>query len=726
MPTSAPVVVAIGDIRSVSIATYNSQIISVCRMATERISLHFDGDDDDELFLLPFLGPKDVVTSMVIGDLLHLMWDGVGQDVTYARWNLATNEVDLVASVVFAGTVPSLQEYYGGLIAHFINPASGDHVSRRSTDGGTTWGAENLIDTKLLTDGAVEHVDVSVSPLTPFEATWINAHPTAEGSGYLLGFVTSNITITVGPNDLTGESASNNNPWIARVINGSIQWASLIGSGRNTELECAIVDPLDGGIIAAGRAGYGTSSDLHFYNKDGSLAKTLSLSAGTLGLDVAFACKYDRGGDFVWGVKMLDPTGTTDPAPVADLHARATGIGFADDGDVLITGPFGVSGGGSIQNTRLVGDGEVDEQEVFKQEKSTLQWSLKLNRDTGLYALDSHDIVNEKVLASSTFIFNPRIGAMDAYEAGSFSDAGETVAHLSFHPVDASSEPVQSYDRGSEIPMPNSNAGDQRSILCKWDDNHDALWNYEVLSSPSSEDMIPLDSQALGGKILPNGDAIFMGKANGGTNKNIEFADSASGLTYTTHDDEDIWVMKMLDNETIDWAKSTQRSLLGSPRTQGILLDVDNDFFYVAVRLGDAVNFGDVIWGTGEGAPDADSFDFSTYVNQENSQGWIAKYKISDGTFVARTVFATMESDGRGHVIPGSMKLKGSGVEVALSVVSEITIDPDGSNVTLSATVPGNETIRRVEFDSDLDYVSDNNIHDSLATEYGVPGAVFL
>lgn len=179
MPTSAPVRIAIGDIRNVSLVAHNSQIISVCRMATLQLALHFDGDDDDDLKLLPFLGPKNVITAAVIGDLLHLMWDGVGQNITYARWSLAVDAVELGAAVVFAGTVPALQEFLGaGLLAHFINPTSGDHVARRSTDGGNTWGAETLIDARLA-GGPVEHVDVSVSPFTPTNATWANIKPDA-------------------------------------------------------------------------------------------------------------------------------------------------------------------------------------------------------------------------------------------------------------------------------------------------------------------------------------------------------------------------------------------------------------------------------------------------------------------------------------------------------------------------------------------------------------------
>jgi hypothetical protein len=177
MPTSAPTRIAIGDIRSVDLVGYSSQIIAICRLATERLTLHYDGTPDDELMYLPFLGPKGIITGAVVGDLLHLMWDGVGQNITYARWNLATDEVALAAAIVFPGTVPSLQAYLGGgLLAHFINPTSGDHVARRSTDGGTTWSAETLINARLI-NGPVEHVDVSVSPFTPTNATWANSKP---------------------------------------------------------------------------------------------------------------------------------------------------------------------------------------------------------------------------------------------------------------------------------------------------------------------------------------------------------------------------------------------------------------------------------------------------------------------------------------------------------------------------------------------------------------------
>lgn len=159
--------------------SYNNQIISVCRMATEKIALHYDGDAEDKLLFLPFLEPKDIVAASVLGQILHLMWDGVGQDLTYARWNLGNRTVDLAPQVLYPGIVPSMKPYYGGgLLLHYINPTSGNHVSRRSTDGGNTWTAETLIDARLL-NGPVEHVDVSVSPLTPVTATWDNSKPDA-------------------------------------------------------------------------------------------------------------------------------------------------------------------------------------------------------------------------------------------------------------------------------------------------------------------------------------------------------------------------------------------------------------------------------------------------------------------------------------------------------------------------------------------------------------------
>jgi hypothetical protein len=177
MPTSAPVRIAIGDIRNVSLVAWNGGIISVCRMATGRVTLHFDGDPDDKLLFLPYLGPKDVITGAVLGNILHLMWDGVGDQITYTRWNLALGVVDVNPAQVFAGTVPSLATFLGGgLLVHYINPTSGDHVARRSTDGGNTWGAEELINARLI-NGPVEHVDVSVSPLTPTNATWANSKP---------------------------------------------------------------------------------------------------------------------------------------------------------------------------------------------------------------------------------------------------------------------------------------------------------------------------------------------------------------------------------------------------------------------------------------------------------------------------------------------------------------------------------------------------------------------
>jgi hypothetical protein len=177
MPTSAPVLIAVGDIRTVSLVGYQSQIIAVGRLATEQLALHYDGTPDDDLRLLPFEGPKNVVAAAVLGDILHLLWDCRGQSITYARWALNTDSVDAAAQVVFPGTVPALQTFLGGgLLAHFINPTSGDHVSRRSTDGGNTWGAETLINARLI-NGPVEHVDVSVSPLTPTNATWANSKP---------------------------------------------------------------------------------------------------------------------------------------------------------------------------------------------------------------------------------------------------------------------------------------------------------------------------------------------------------------------------------------------------------------------------------------------------------------------------------------------------------------------------------------------------------------------
>ena len=171
MPTSPPVVVAFGDIQQVVIVAHANAIIEVLLRPGGLISLHADGDDPEILQDLPFGGSKDVVSATVVGDILYLAW-GAGGLVYFASWNIPLVQVNEEPVPVFQGSLPSIQ--YGlnsRFVCHYVSLA-GNHESRISLTNGVTWGAPDIIDTKVSTD--VEGVGVSVSDLNNSSAEWIN------------------------------------------------------------------------------------------------------------------------------------------------------------------------------------------------------------------------------------------------------------------------------------------------------------------------------------------------------------------------------------------------------------------------------------------------------------------------------------------------------------------------------------------------------------------------
>lgn len=174
MPTSNPVQVAIGDIRKISITTYNNAVLSVGLLESEQIGLHFEGNAPENVFRLPFDVPEatDNITAVALAEILHVSYSS-GRVCFYARWNLDTREIDLPRFILpFAASKPSLQPFgnpFGSqLVLHYIDNAD-DQRRRVSSDGGVSWSA--AVDPgNPNTDN--NFVDVSVSPLQPFSTTW--------------------------------------------------------------------------------------------------------------------------------------------------------------------------------------------------------------------------------------------------------------------------------------------------------------------------------------------------------------------------------------------------------------------------------------------------------------------------------------------------------------------------------------------------------------------------
>lgn len=168
MPTSAPVVVAIGDIQQATLTVHDGDILSVCLQAGgNTISIHREGDAIESLQPLPFGGSKGKIAAAVLGDILCLAWDA-GQEILFARWNLLDDSVDLAPQTAFPGSRPTLQSFQNSrLLLQYISPGNKNEY-RTSLDSGASWTAANQLHANDVTD-----VDVDVSPNDTNNAVWV-------------------------------------------------------------------------------------------------------------------------------------------------------------------------------------------------------------------------------------------------------------------------------------------------------------------------------------------------------------------------------------------------------------------------------------------------------------------------------------------------------------------------------------------------------------------------
>ena len=173
MATSAPAVIAFGDVEQVVLVDYLSTIYAVCLRSGSQVSLHRDGDNPELFTNLPFGGSKDKIGAQIIGSILHLVWS-TGGNVLHARWDMVALAVDKAPTPEFVGTRPALTlgQSQSKLLCHYIS-ATGNHESRGSTNGGDAWEAAFTIDTKVSTN--IDDVDVNISPLSDTKASWDNA-----------------------------------------------------------------------------------------------------------------------------------------------------------------------------------------------------------------------------------------------------------------------------------------------------------------------------------------------------------------------------------------------------------------------------------------------------------------------------------------------------------------------------------------------------------------------